>query len=509
VFERLQRGVATRDWRVSLALILLVAIAIRVAFFVGFGLGDDPTYVDYAGLILSGRYPPLDPVNQYAYRPLLLLLFAGGIRLFGYTDVGVVAPVLAASTVTTVLVVVFVRKLIAAEAAWWCGLLMAFEPLNVIDATTMTSDVILSALVFGSGGLFLIADRERTRPRRVTCFVAAGTLMVAAFLVKITFLPALLALALYTLFKAAREPGAIARHATFYVAFAAGMACVCAVYYVRKGDFLWQFRSEFTYYRASGPPDPPALLDYRAILLEYPRSLWGRSGYERFTYFEHGLVFWVFVPAAIWQLARRRDDAVSFFIFSTLLIFAFFEFYPQELKPQLVLLGRQNRYLELLVPGAVVVAGTALHRMSATRHALAVAVLCVVLGHAAIEANRRHTQYVDSQRDVRDLARFAASAIAPSGKCLALDEPAYRALAFYLRDTPICFKVIRAIQSEDLRDCYVALGGARSFWWSHESVVDAADNRVPAAWRLVHRLDASPRPWRLSSLRVYYVPRVR
>ena len=36
-------------------------------------------------LILKGKYPPLSsPLNQYAYRPVLLLLFAGGVRLFGY-----------------------------------------------------------------------------------------------------------------------------------------------------------------------------------------------------------------------------------------------------------------------------------------------------------------------------------------------------------------------------------------------------------------------------------------
>ena len=65
-------------WRLQLSAILVAAVALRALFFVGFGLGDDLAYIAHADQILSGGYPPLDPLNQYAYRPLLLLLFAAG-----------------------------------------------------------------------------------------------------------------------------------------------------------------------------------------------------------------------------------------------------------------------------------------------------------------------------------------------------------------------------------------------------------------------------------------------
>jgi 4-amino-4-deoxy-L-arabinose transferase-like glycosyltransferase len=148
-----------RDWRLQLAVVLVSAIALRSVFFVGFGLGDDLSYIGHADQILAGRYPPLDPLNQYAYRPLLLLLFAGGIAVFGHTDLGVVAPVVLSSIVTTALVFVFVRKLIDPAAAWWCALLYAFQPFDVVNSTTMTNDVILSCLTFAALGVFLVADR--------------------------------------------------------------------------------------------------------------------------------------------------------------------------------------------------------------------------------------------------------------------------------------------------------------------------------------------------------------
>ena len=178
----------------QLAQILLLAVALRALFFVGFGLGDDLGYIGHADTILAGRYPPLDPLNQYAYRPLLLLLFAAGIGAFGHTDFGVVAPVLLASMVTTALVFVFVRRFVDAAAAWWCALIYACEPFSVVNSTTMTNDVILACLTFGGLTVFLAADRSAHAPKRVRLFAAAGLLMLAAFLVKITFLPVLLAI---------------------------------------------------------------------------------------------------------------------------------------------------------------------------------------------------------------------------------------------------------------------------------------------------------------------------
>ena len=52
-------------WKLQLVAILIAAAAVRALFFVGFGLGDDLTYIAHADQILGGGYPPLDPLNQY------------------------------------------------------------------------------------------------------------------------------------------------------------------------------------------------------------------------------------------------------------------------------------------------------------------------------------------------------------------------------------------------------------------------------------------------------------
>lgn len=496
-----------QNWRLQLALILLSAVVLRSLFFVGFGLGDDLGYLAHVDEILEGRYPPLEPLNQYAYRPLLLFLFAGGVALFGHTDFGVVAVVWLSSLVTTALVFAFVRKLIHPQAAWWCALLYAFEPFNVVNSTTMTNDVILSCLTFASWGAFLVADRALAQPKSIRLFVAAGALMIAAFLIKVAFLPALCAITLYSLAALRNRPAVVARrHAAFYLTFLLALASVCFTYYMIKGDFFWQFKSEAFYYQTYQPDWYRAgIVNYRELMWQYPRSLFGLSGYETFRYLEHGLLFWLFVPASMFSMLRPGNGVTKFLIISTIVIFLFFELYPQHLSPLYLPLVRQERYLEMLLPGAVIVVGTALHRLHQRHRIVVIAILCLLLGNFVVEAARRSTQYHDSQQDVRELARYVKSTIARTNEPLAVDLPARNALLFYARDVPVAIERIGPNQHTDVEGGYIAVGGARSFWWSRELVLDVEPEAVPRHWILTYEVAGRKRPWRPSNLRVYYV----
>jgi 4-amino-4-deoxy-L-arabinose transferase-like glycosyltransferase len=495
-----------RDWRLQLVLVLLSAIVLRTLFFVGFGLGDDLGYIGHADSILAGHYPPLDPLNQYAYRPLLLYLFAGGIALFGHTDVGVIAPVFLAAIVTTALVFVFVRKLVDPDAAWWCALLYAFEPFNVVNSTTMTNDVILACLTFAAVTVFLVADRAQSSRKSLGLFAAAGLLMLAAFLVKVAFLAVLCALVLYSLVTLRSRPREVlSRQTVFYATLLLGLLCVCLVYYVKKGDFLWQFKAETFYYETYKPEWYRAgVIDYATLMWQYPRSLFGMSGYRGFRYLEHGLLFWLVVPASVLLLLRRGNEILKLLVLTGCVVFAFFEFYPQYLSPRYLPLVRQDRYLELLLPAAVIIGGTALHSLWRRRRVLAAGLMCVILLDSVVEAARRFHEYDDSQQDMRELARYAGTTIARAGGRLVVDLPASNALTFYLRSTPVQVEQLRAGAQNDLHDCYVAVGGARSFWWTRDLIFDILPE-APPHWILTYQVPGAIRPWRLSNLRVYFV----
>jgi 4-amino-4-deoxy-L-arabinose transferase-like glycosyltransferase len=494
-----------QDWRTGLTLVLLLAIALRTVFFVGFALGDDVAYIGHVTTILGGHYPPLEPLNQYAYRPLLLYLFAAGVALFGYTDFGIVVPVLAASLATVLIVHAFVRRLINPGAAVWCALLFACEPFDVVNSTTMTNDVILSCLIFAAVSVFMVADEERRSARMRLLCIAGGILLVCAFLIKITLFPVLLTLGVYSLASLRARASVVWRgHTFFYLTFLLGLACICGVYYLKTGDPFWQFRSEFQYYDTFKPDSfVRGDINYAALMSEYPKSLFGVSGYDSFRFLDHGALFWLFVPAAVWALVSR-NRILSFLVMMAVAVFLFFEFYPQYLTPRYLPLVRQTRYLELLLPPVVVVVGVALHRLGRTRPLVASLVLAAVLGDFVYEASRRWLMFDDSQQDMRALAEYASTTIKPSHRGLSVDRPASTSLQFYLHDGGV---PITLLEHQPPDDSYVAIGGARSFWWSNTLTFDVRDENVPAPWVLTYRVSGRRAPWRRSDLRVYYVRR--
>jgi hypothetical protein len=112
------------------------------------------------------------------------------------------------------------------------------------------------------------------------------------------------------------------------------------------------------------------------------------------------------------------------------------------------------------------------------------------------------TQYDDSQQDMRELARYAESTVLPTRRALAVDIPALNSLAFYLKDKPVQLELVG--EQLELRECYVAVGGARSFWWSRDLVFDPDEKDLPRNWTPAYEVSGQKRPWRPSNLRVYY-----
>ena len=120
---------------------------------------------------------------------------------------------LLASIATTALIFSSCEACIDAKAAWWCALLFAFEPFNVVNSTTMTNDVILRVPdVCRARPCFSSRIDLPTTAQQRRRFSGAAALMLAAFLVKITYgLPVLCVMAGYSLLAVWRAPGAALR----------------------------------------------------------------------------------------------------------------------------------------------------------------------------------------------------------------------------------------------------------------------------------------------------------
>ena len=130
---------------------------------------------------------------------------------------------------------------------------------------------------------------------------------------------------------------------------------MCLAYYVKKGDLLWQFKAETFYYETNKPAWYLAgTIDYGALMWQYPRSLFGLSGYPTFRYFAHGFLFWLVLPASVVVLFRRGDEVVRLLAATAWIVFVFFRS-PQYL-PRTPLVANAL----IAAPAAVIVAGTTL-----------------------------------------------------------------------------------------------------------------------------------------------------
>src|SRR4030095_6531506 len=99
--------------------------------------------------------------------------------------------------------------------------------------------------------------------------------MLAAFLVKIACVPAVFAIAWYSMVVLRRRPAdVVKRHSLFYVSLLLGVFAVCLGYYFKKGDLFWRYKPQAFYYETYKPAWYVAgLIDYASLMWEYPRSL--------------------------------------------------------------------------------------------------------------------------------------------------------------------------------------------------------------------------------------------
>ena len=89
---------------ITINTIIVCALFLRVFFFAGFVLGDDPAYADNALRITQGHYPPLCDVCVFAYRPLLLFPVALSLKYLGWSEFTFVLPILLASLISIYLI---------------------------------------------------------------------------------------------------------------------------------------------------------------------------------------------------------------------------------------------------------------------------------------------------------------------------------------------------------------------------------------------------------------------
>ena len=192
------RALNTPGLFLDVAVLLTVALAIRVALFTGFALGDDLSYAQLADQVLRNGYPEIGDKSVFLTRPVLILALCCSLALFGWSEVSFVLPILLASLTTLLSVYLILRILGTRIGAWIGAISLMFFPLDVAHSTTLTNDILGSGFV--AVGALLICVGYRVRKYTVSRLVAftGGLLLGLAVAVKVNFLILIIPLTITT-----------------------------------------------------------------------------------------------------------------------------------------------------------------------------------------------------------------------------------------------------------------------------------------------------------------------
>lgn len=299
--DGLTRASPPRALRGPLPLLLLVALAVRLALFCGGIRGSDAyAYAHHAYNLAVDRYDPTTETQYYGFRYAVLLPTALAYRLFGVSDWSSALFPLLASLGTLVLTVRLGREWLEPPTALLAGLLIAVFPLDIVNATLLGPSSFLPFLSAAA----VLAGWRATRPsvtgrRRVALLLVSGVAIGLGVGAREVAALLLVPIGLFILVNRGgpRRLGALALVA---VGFALPLA-VEGLYYLRTtGDPLYRAR---VVAKLSEPftagPDPEGIVS----LAYYPLGLLGldREGLASF-----GFLGYLGIAAIV--VAVRRPD---------------------------------------------------------------------------------------------------------------------------------------------------------------------------------------------------------
>jgi hypothetical protein len=348
----------------SLAAILLVAVALRIIFFQGLFSIDDFNYARYAAEVWKGRYEMQNVLYWHGVRPFVFVPVSWAFSIFGVSEASAVLWPLAASLITVFLVFLTGRMLHSRRSGVYAATVAAFLPMFVEESTWLKPGAIINVVIALSAFCFVRAEHV-AKGRRI--FLLLSGMLFAALpwtgdlgFAFACFFP--LAVVLY-------GRNRIESYWPLTAGFAGGICAGLLYQFVATGDALFNFTVGRTILSKEMAPFQP--LFFLKLLIRPLAS--------------HGGVLYLAVPGAVAAVLHRRRGALltTAWFAATWLIIEYGSSSLTEYRP----LFKMQRYLSVVaVPGSLL-AGMGLeeiHRATAnsrigTRTAGAGAVVALVL----------------------------------------------------------------------------------------------------------------------------------
>lgn len=162
-------------------LLVLLAIVVRLLFFVGYQGRDDRNYIAYAEFVNSGGHlSQLDVQTPWIGRIGFWIPLAGSMKALGNTQAGYAAYSFTCSLAGVLLILALGRMTVGAGPAVLAGLLLTVMPLDVLYATKAYPD--LPVGLYMTAAFWLVLRSRQSRSVLLPC--TAGLLLGLAYLHK-------------------------------------------------------------------------------------------------------------------------------------------------------------------------------------------------------------------------------------------------------------------------------------------------------------------------------------
>ena len=337
--------------RISLGHLMVLALAVRLLLFFGGIRGSDAySYAQHAYNILNGGYDVTAETVYYGFRFPILLATAAAYALFGVGDWSSALFPLLASLITLVLVVRLGTVWFDRETGLWAGLLCAFYPMDVINASLLGPSSFIPC--FSAAAVLSYWKAVQWGPDKakglLLCLVSGLCigLAIQTRLVGILLL-AVIGLMTFGMGRWVERLRAV---------LAVGMGCALPLslgsgYYLYKtGDPLYRLTIGLRWnelFTAGADPEGPVSWAY------YPKALFGLdlAGFAWFGFFAY-----LAVAAVLFAMFRRELGRLSPLLLWLVPVFGYLQFGSMSLTRYLPMLKGYN-YLSLISVPVILLGG--------------------------------------------------------------------------------------------------------------------------------------------------------
>jgi len=488
-----------------LILILVFALFLRLYFFSGFQLTDDPVYCYYANKVLDGEFyfgndiegmvlMRIDPIMTC--RLVQIYQTAISFYLFGINSYSIaIYPLLA--SLGSIIVIFYLGKIIFNEKI---GLLSAFLlsifPLNIAYATWSMPDVPIAFYCALSALLFIKADRIKPQKfkqidKRKILFLLSGIIIGISYLHKVSGAVILLVLVALMLYNTAKKRKIDYDYIYLFIGLGIILLIEGIFYYLNNGDFFTRYNVLTTRYRFWET-------SINSDFTYYPRNMfylnddWSVNWTDPY-HAHYGLFYFFIIGSMIYIFVKKRKKALIP-LFWFLISFLYLEFGSSSITSYLPLV-KNWRYLTVLtISGLLCLSYFMFKILKNKNHVKARKIIfssiLVFLIITSVFYTYHRKQLLDATTyDMKETYEFTKNY---PGKTIYCDYHTLRQLLFYYEyENDENIKFLLSVESEsELKDSFVVLNGSRGpeLYYTGKYELDEFTNKIqipPPNWELV------------------------